>query len=248
MDKQRSTLLIRRVLDAALTALLLCLMAYPVTGEAIHEWIGIAMTAALILHHVLNRRWYGALRQGRYTLLRGVNTAVTSLLTVSIVLTAVSGMSISTRAVPFLYGLIRPGLARRLHLAFSYWSFLLMGLHLGLHLPAMTASIRPGKAVGAALTGGFTLLAGWGLWLFCRDGIPRYLFFWAMFARFDYAKPGALVFLENLAELFFFVFLGANFVRLSRLFSRRGQKAPEEPRDRPRASAPKPTETTRRPK
>ena len=248
MGKQSHTLLIRRVVDTALTVLLLCLMAYPVTGETLHEWIGIAMIAALILHHVLNRRWYGALFRGKYTLLRTVNTAVTSLLTVSIVLTAVSGMSISTRAVPFLYGLIRPGLARRLHLAFSYWSFLLMGLHLGLHLPPMTVSIRPGKAAGTVLTCFFTLIAGWGLWLFCRDGIPRYLFFRAMFAYFDYEKAGTLVFLENLAELFFFVFLGANFVRLYRFLCRRGQAVPEKNRGPSGASAPQPPEMTRRPK
>ncbi len=248
MEKQSPTLLIRRVVDAALTVLLLCLMAYPVTGETLHEWIGVAMTAALILHHVLNRRWYGALLRGKYTLLRAVNNAMTSLLTVSIVLTAVSGMSISTRAVPFLYGLIRPGLARRLHLAFSYWSFLLMGLHLGLHLPAMTASIRPGKTVGTVLTCVFTLIAGCGLWLFFRDGIPGYLFFRAMFAHFDYAKAGALVFLENLAELIFFVFLGANFVRLYRFWGRRGKAVSDNSRDQSGASAPQLPETTRRPK
>lgn len=39
---------LRLVVDACLTLLLLCLMAYQVTGEALHEWIGMGMTAVLI--------------------------------------------------------------------------------------------------------------------------------------------------------------------------------------------------------
>ncbi len=37
----------KKIVDAAMTVLLMCLMAYQVTGEAAHEWIGmgIALTA-----------------------------------------------------------------------------------------------------------------------------------------------------------------------------------------------------------
>ena len=34
----------KRVIDICMTVLLLLLMAYQVTGEALHEWIGIGMT------------------------------------------------------------------------------------------------------------------------------------------------------------------------------------------------------------
>ena len=39
---------IRRVVDVCMTVLLLCLMAYQVTGEKAHEWTGMGMTAVLI--------------------------------------------------------------------------------------------------------------------------------------------------------------------------------------------------------
>ena len=39
----------------------LLLMSYQVVGEAGHEWTGIAMTALMILHQILNRKWYAAL-------------------------------------------------------------------------------------------------------------------------------------------------------------------------------------------
>ena len=89
-----------------------------------------------------------------------------------------------------------------------------MGVHLGLHLPAMTAKIKPNKKVSIILTAVFTALAGIGLWLFIKNGIPSYLTFRAHFALLDYEKSPVLVFAENLAELFFFVFIGANTVRI----------------------------------
>ena len=49
-----------------MTVLLLCLMAYQVTGEALHEWIGIGMTILVIIHQILNRKWYGAIFKGKY--------------------------------------------------------------------------------------------------------------------------------------------------------------------------------------
>ena len=208
--------LAREFVDITMTVLLLCLMAYQVTGESMHEWVGIGMTVLLIVHHILNIRWYAVLFKGKYNVYRIVSTAADMLLLLSIVLTAFSGMSMSHHAVPFLYGMTGMVFARTAHRALSYWSFLLTGLHLGLHLPAMTGKIRPNRVWKAILTALFTILAGIGFWLFLRNGIPEYLFFRTHFAVLDYDKAGILVFLENLAVGFFFTFLGAGIVRLFR--------------------------------
>ena len=53
----------RKIVDAAMTVVLLFLMAYQVTGEAAHEWIGVSMTILVIVHQILNRRWYSALSE-----------------------------------------------------------------------------------------------------------------------------------------------------------------------------------------
>jgi hypothetical protein len=91
----------------------------------------------------------------KYTPYRIAITAVNTLLLVSIALTALSGMSMSGHAVPFMYGLINVMTARELHLAMSYWSFILMGIHIGLHMKAMTAKLPDkGKIVfKSVLTG-----------------------------------------------------------------------------------------------
>ena len=184
-------------------------MAYQVTGEALHEWFGMGMTALLVLHHILNRRWYASLFRGKYNAYRAVTAAVNTLLLLSIALTALCGMAMSSHAAPFLYGMLPLTFARRFHLAMSFWSFLLMGLHLGLHIPAMTAGWRWSGAGRTAAVAVSAAAAGAGLWFFVKNGIPDYILFRTPFAFLDYAKPAALVFAENLAVLTAFGFLGA---------------------------------------
>ena len=41
--------IIKRITDVGLLVLLLCLMAYQVTGEKAHEWVGIAMTVLVVV-------------------------------------------------------------------------------------------------------------------------------------------------------------------------------------------------------
>lgn len=214
--KQKTT--VKRVVDGCMTVLLLCLMAYQVTGETLHEWFGIGMTVLLILHHILNRKWYAALFKGKYNACRVVTVIVNTLLLAAIALTALCGMAMSAHAVPFLYGLLPISFARRFHLAMSFWSFILMGIHLGLHLPAMTAGRKWNRNVKTAAATVLAALAGIGFRLFVNSGIPDYIFFRTPFAFLDYDKSAALVFAENLAILAALAFLGASCASLIRAF------------------------------
>ena len=44
----KSSTIVKRTVDVCMTVLMLCLMAYQVTGEKYHEWIGIGMTILVI--------------------------------------------------------------------------------------------------------------------------------------------------------------------------------------------------------
>ena len=105
-----------------------------------------------------------------------------------------------------MYGLINVMTARTLHLAMSWWSFILMGVHIGLHMKAMTAKLpNKGKtAFKAILTG----ISGVGLWLFLKSGIVDYITFRMHFAFLDYTTAKWLIILQNLAMLMFFVLAG----------------------------------------
>ena len=191
-----------------MTVLLLCLMAYQVTGEVLHEWIGMGMTVLVLFHQILNRKWYGALLKGRYNAYRVLTAAINILLLCSFALTAFCGMSMSGRAVPFLYGMAPVSFARQMHLSLSHWAYVLMGLHLGSHIPAITAGLKLKAKTKTLLACIFTCIGGVGLWLFLRSGITNYLFFRVPFAFLDYEKAGGLVFLENLLMLSFWAFIG----------------------------------------
>ena len=208
MSKANKNMIIKRIVDAVMTVLLLLLMAYQVTGEMAHEWIGMGMTVLVIIHQILNRKWYGALFKGKYNPYRSITTVLNILLIASFALTAFCGMSMSGYAVPFLYGMAPVSFVRRMHLSMSHWAFVLMGLHLGMHIPAMTAGLKLKDRKKTILACIFTCISGIGLWLFLRNSMPDYLFFRVPFAFLDYEKAGWLVFVENLLMLSFWAFIG----------------------------------------
>ena len=212
----KQTMMIKRIVDVSMTVLLLCLMAYQVTGEAAHEWIGMVMTVLVIIHQILNRKWYGAIFKGKYNAYRIVTTIVNIALLLSFALTAFSGMSMSGHAVPFLYGMTQVSFARRMHLSMSHWAFVLMGFHLGMHIPVMTAKLKLADKVRMALSVLLCIVAGVGLFFFLRTGLPDYLFFRVPFAFLDYEKAGILVFLENILMLTFWAYIGAQAALLCR--------------------------------
>ena len=199
---------IKRTVDILMTLILIPLMAYQITGEAAHEWLGISMVTLVIVHQVLNRKWYSAIFKGNYNTYRILNSIITIMLLISFALTAISGVSMSNHAVPFLYNLVNVNTARIMHLAFSYWAFILMGLHIGMHVSVMIAKM-PNK-IKNVLAIIFTLIAGYGFYLFLKSGIISYITFKTHFAFLDYEKPVGLVFLENVAMLIFFAFVAHN--------------------------------------
>ena len=207
--------IIKRIVDLVLTVLLLFLMAFQVTGDILHEWLGIGMTVMLILHHILNRKWYKSVFKGKYTFYRIAVTAVNTLMLAAIALTALSGMSMSGHAVPFMYGFISVMTARKWHLAFSYWSFILMGIHVGMHMKAMTEKMQGKlKIVFKAVMTGISVV---GLWLFMKSGIMNYITFRMNFAFLDYQTAKWLIIMQNLAMLIFFALIGFVLSEITRL-------------------------------
>ena len=211
----------KHIVDVLLGIGLLLLMSYQVTGEAGHEWNGIVMTLLMILHQLLNRKWYATLFRGKYTPLRTVQTLVNAALIICFVLTALCGINMSVHAVPFLSEFMRASLGRRLHLTLSHWCFVLMGLHLGLHIPAMLHGVKS-QSVRHIGFGCSIPAAGAGLWLFLKNSYPDYLFYRVPFAFIDYDKAVPLVLLEALLIAFFWGLIGA---QLPKLLNRRADTA-----------------------
>ena len=136
--------------DALMVLLLPVLMAYSLVGETAHELLGLAMFALFVCHHLLHRGWMKSVFRGKYTPARAVNTAVDLLLLAFMLAQPVSGVLMSKH---ILSGVTIPGAAapaRLLHLCLAYWGFVLLSVHLGLHLRVILPKRLP-KAVSAAL-------------------------------------------------------------------------------------------------
>ena len=207
--------------DILLTVFLLMLMSYQATGEKIHEWVGIGMSLLFVVHQALNLPWYKALLtgKGKWTAYRTVTTVTDLFLLVSMILTAFSGMSMSAYAVPFLYGMAKLTLVRRMHLAFSHWTFVLAGFHLGLHIPGISARYLKDRKTEKIFSMVFTCFAALGVVQFIRSGILSYMFFIAAFAIFEPVKPMILVFIEYF--LIFAAWAFAGYIVCTRLTSKK---------------------------
>ena len=138
-----------------------------------------------------------------------------TLLLASIAMTALCGMAMSSHAVPFLYGILPISFARRFHLAMSFWSFILMGIHVGMHMKAMTEKMQGKlKIVFKAVMTGISVV---GLWLFMKSGIMNYITFRTHFAFLDYQTAKWLIIMQNLAMLIFFALIGFVLSEITRL-------------------------------
>ncbi len=152
---------IKMVIDVLMTALLLCLMAYQITGQALHEWFGAGMLVLLIAHNILNIRWYGNLFKGKYRLLRIIQTTFNFSVLISMLCLGYSGIVMSRYVFAALPISGPMATARRMHMAASYWGFVLMSFHLGMHWGMVTGMFRrllkgrtlPGKKCLACLCG-----------------------------------------------------------------------------------------------
>lgn len=204
---------IKWLTDLLMTILLLCLMAYQVTGDTLHEWIGVTTLVVFILHNVLNIKWYSALFKGKYTALRLVRTIVNLGVLASILCLGFSGIVMSRHVFAALPINGPMATARTMHLAASYWGFVLMSVHLGLHWSMVIGAIKSTMkrkdlpSLFRWCSRLFALLAaGYGLYCFHKANILSYMFLKNQFVFFDFEQPAYSVFAEYAAMMGFFVF------------------------------------------
>ncbi len=192
----------RVLIDAAMTVLLPCLMAYSLIGETFHEVAGVVMLALFIAHHILNCAWFKGLFRGRYSPYRVFSTAVNLLLCVVMICLPLSGIMMSKHLFMSLPTAGLSATARTVHLLLSYWGFALMSLHLGLHVDAMLKK-KPKWLPFAA--GAVSL---YGAYAFVKRGLPLYMTLRSQFVFFDYAEPRIFFFADYLAVMVLFAAVG----------------------------------------
>ena len=129
------------LIDIIMFVLFIILKGYHITGNKLHEILGIITFILFIIHHVLNRKWYKALPKGKYNGQRIVSTIVDFLLLIDMLCIMISAIMISTTVFSFL-NIKTNMIARPMHLSSTAWGLILIGIHLGLHLRICFDKIR----------------------------------------------------------------------------------------------------------
>ena len=205
---------IKICVDAAMTLGLLFLMGYHLWGDAAHEWVGAGMFLLFILHHILNWRWWAGICKGRYTAVRTLQTVIDLLTLAAMLGLMVSGVILSSKVFAFLHIRGHMAFARRLHMTASYWGFLLMAAHLGLHWGMLLGAARkagrtrsPGKPASHFPTAAGALAAAYGAAALVKRDLATYLFLRAEFVFLDFSESKLLFYLDYLAIMGTFILL-----------------------------------------
>lgn len=201
------------VIDLVMIILMLVLMASLLTGDTVHEALGVFFGILYIAHNILNWRWYRALPKGRYDTVRILQTAVNLLLLFDMLAVMVSAMTIFQNVFAPL-GLNGGVTGRKIHMFAAYFGFILMSIHLGFHWEMFMSMARKLTKATAAnrirtfvLRMAATLIAAYGMYASFSRNVSSKLTFQNTFDFWDYNKPVTLFFIDYLAIMGLYVFM-----------------------------------------
>lgn len=202
---------IKYIIDVIMSVCLLFVMAYQVTGDKYHEWFGVGMLLLFLVHNILNLKWYQCLLKGKYNFRRIVWTVTNLAALGAVLITGYSGMAMSRYVFSSLD--ISTGVlaVRSLHLAGSYWTFVLMSCHLGIHWGMIVGILLEKTNRNKLLLWGFRAaafaFASYGAVCVYHHDIYSYMFLKNQFAFMDYEKAAVFVLLEHAAMMGTFVYV-----------------------------------------
>lgn len=217
----KSKAVLKLVVDVFMTVALLFLMGYQFWGEAPHEWVGVGMFILFILHHVLNASWHINLFKGKFSALRILTLCTDFLVLISMLAQIYSGIVMSRYVFSFLSSGGDMALARRLHILGTYWGFLLMSLHLGLHWNMILGIVRKAarmkrhSKVRSIISFVIALvIAGYGVRALIGRDFVTYLFLRSEFVFLDYSEPKIMFYMDYLALMGLCIFVAHYSVKL----------------------------------
>ena len=214
---------LKRAVDAAMTVVLLFLMGCQFWGAAAHEWAGAGIFVLSALHHALNWRWHKNLFQGKYSLMRIFQVCIDVLTLFSMIALIYSSIVLSRYVFAFLPIEGGMALARRLHILGSYWGFLLMNIHLGLHWNMVIGMVQKRMRIKKSSRIRSVLLffigmaiSLYGIAVFIRRDFLTYLLLKSEFVFLDYGESVVLFYMDYFALMGLCIFIAHYLSRLLR--------------------------------
>lgn len=217
-------MIVKICIDVAMTIALMALMSYSLIGEAAHEWIGVAMLVLFIVHHILNGKWTGNILRVKYTALRVWQTVLVIAVLISMLGSMVSGIILSRYALAFIPFHKGVSTARTIHLISAYWGMLMMGLHLGFHWSMIMGMVSRNMNKSVVRTWIIRIIgivvAVYGVVAFVHRDIANYLLLKNHFVFFDFSETPVTFFIDYVAVMALYVFIGHYITKLIRTIGR----------------------------
>ncbi|MDO4283341.1 MAG: hypothetical protein Q4D02_06840 [Clostridia bacterium] len=189
----------RIFIDISMTILLLILMGYYITENKIHETLGITLFVLFIAHNISNIKWYKSIFKGKHSFQRIFHVIINLLLLIAMFGMMISAIMITTNVSTIVLG-------RKLHMIFNSWIFILIAIHIGIHLNGIMTKINK-KMKNYAFEYVYyfliVIILGFGIYSFISSGLWEDMFLLKEYKFFDYEKNSITFYLEYLSIMFF---------------------------------------------
>lgn len=171
-----------------------------------------AMLVLFISHHILNRKWLLSIGKGKYNAFRVIQTVLVIIMLLLMMGSMVSGILLSNHIFKGIEVSGTYMIARQIHMFCAYWGLVVMSLHLGLHwniVVAMAGRLweNPSVIRKWAVRSVAVIIAGYGLYAFCRRQIGDYLLMRMHFVFYDYEEGVFPFLLDYLAVMILIAFI-----------------------------------------
>ena len=141
-----NTTKIKLLLDGLITLAVLACLSPSLTGQAIHEWLGIAVAVPIVVHLLLNWKWIVATTRRFFRALPGqvrINYLLNAALFITMTAVIFSGMMMSEVALRSLgLSLGRSPSMKMVHNLATTALAWVVGLHLALHWSWVVSAVR----------------------------------------------------------------------------------------------------------
>lgn len=198
-------MLIKIAIDFVMTVLMVLAMSYRITGNTVHEVLGVIIFVLFFIHNILNRQWYKTIFKNKKNAISIINTVVNLLLVVTMGVLIISSVLISRTVFAFA-GLSGGILARQLHILSAYWGFILVSVHIGIHWGLIINATR--KMTGIKSTNNFrtialrvftVLIAVYGIYISFEKEVGAKLILYYTYDYWDINKSAINYFVEYLS-------------------------------------------------
>ena len=181
----------------ALNTILFCLIPLSVlnkiTGNMLHEIIGVVILFLIATHTFFNFHWFTLFWNQNKSFYRIFNTTILLLMVFAFLVLIASSLMISKSLFTFL-GFKSTLMLRQIHTTSAYWFFILGLIHLGLHWHRFSALLQKKFRIHTLLSHPLFILMGWLMVLYAgivfiqRDIVSK-LFMTFAFEFWDSEQP-----------------------------------------------------------